>query len=123
MLGDANAVATIAVKDLEAGKQFYGQTLGLELKEENKGGVSFKSGNAEVFIYQSETAGSGEATCASWKVDDVAAAVEELKSRGVTFEHYDLPDSTREGDVHVMGEAKAAWFKDPDGNVLCVSSA
>ena len=46
------------------------------------------------------------------------AIVEELRAKGVTFEHYDLPEMTREGDVHVMGDLRAVWFKDPDGNIL-----
>ena len=58
-------------------------------------------------------------TAASWSVgDDLDAVIADLKSKGVTFEHYDMPDITLEGDVHVMGELKAAWFKDPDGNIL-----
>jgi hypothetical protein len=52
----------------------------------------------------------------------VAAVVDELKQKGVLFEHYDLPGATLEGDVHVMGEMKAAWFKDPDGNILGLAS-
>jgi hypothetical protein len=46
--------------------------------------------------------------------------VEDLREKGVTFEQYDLPDTTREGDIHVMGDMRAAWFKDPDGNILSV---
>jgi hypothetical protein len=49
---------------------------------------------------------------------DLDGIVQGLKDKGVAFEHYDLPDTTREGDVHVMGELKAVWFKDPDGNIL-----
>ena len=50
---------------------------------------------------------------------DLDAIVRDLrKAKGVTFEHYDLPDTRREGDVHVSGETRVAWFKDPDGNIL-----
>lgn len=71
-------------------------------------------------IYPSEYAGTNQATAASWGVgDDLDAIVQDLTSKGVAFEHYDdLPGTTREGDVHVMGELKAVWFKDPDGNIL-----
>jgi hypothetical protein len=48
--------------------------------------------------------------------------VQELKTKGVTFEHYDMPDMVREGDIHVFGDMKVAWFKDPDGNILNISS-
>jgi catechol 2,3-dioxygenase-like lactoylglutathione lyase family enzyme len=54
--------------------------------------------------------------------DDVERVVRELKAKGVTFEHYDLPDTRREGDVHIGGHMKIAWFKDPDGNILNIVS-
>jgi hypothetical protein len=51
-------------------------------------------------------------------VPDVDGTVRDLKAKGVTFERYDLPAMTHEGDVHVAGHLRAAWFKDPDGNIL-----
>ena len=122
MLNEATVYATVAVKDIDKAKEFYGGTLGLEQTDENPGGVGYKSGEGQLFVYPSSTAGSGQATCASWNVEDVAAVVDELKQKGVLFEHYDLPGATLEGDVHVMGEMKAAWFKDPDGNILGLAS-
>ena len=62
------------------------------------------------------------ATALTWAVDDVEDVVRTLKSKGVRFEHYDLPETRREGDVHVSGDLKVAWFKDPDGNILSVVS-
>lgn len=119
MLGDKQAVATLAVKDIEAGKKFYEGTLGLKKDSEDPGGILYKSGNSNVFVYQSEFAGTNKATAVSWGVgDDLESVIEELKGKGVTFEQYDLPGVTREGDIHVMGELKAVWFKDPDGNIL-----
>lgn len=119
MLGDKTAVATIAVKDMEAAKKFYEGTLGLTKVEDSPGGILYKSGNSNVFIYQSEFAGTNKATAASWGVgDDVESIIEDLKAKGVSFENYDIPGATKQGDVHVMGELKAAWFKDPDGNIL-----
>lgn len=58
----------------------------------------------------------------TWTVGDVEGVVSELKARGVTFEHYDLPDTTLEGDIHIAGDMKVAWFKDPDGNILNIAS-
>ncbi len=119
MLGDKTAVATIAVKDMEAAKKFYEGTLGLTKTGDDPGGILYKSGNSNVFIYQSEFAGTNKATAASWGVgDDVESIIEGLKAKGVSFESYDIPGVTKQGDVHVMGELKAAWFKDPDGNIL-----
>lgn len=123
MLGSKDAVATIAVKDMAAAQKFYEGTLGLTKVDtgEDPGGVMYKSGNSMVFIYQSSFAGTNKATAISWGVgEDIAKVVEELKAKGVTFEHYDMPNVTLEGDVHVIAAAnlKAAWFKDLDGNIL-----
>jgi hypothetical protein len=74
-----------------------------------------------VLLYESEFAGTNQATAASWNVgDDFEQIVEELRGKGVTFEHYDLPELTLEGAVHVSGDSKLVWFKDPDGNILNV---
>lgn len=119
MLGDNNVCASIAVKDMDAAKKFYGETLGLEASMETPGGTFYKSGNGGVFVYPSQYAGSNKATYAAWNVADVKGAVEALKAKDVAFERYpDMPDVTMDGDVHVMGDLKAAWFKDPDGNIL-----
>lgn len=118
MLGDGRVVATIAVKDITVGKQFYGGTLGLSKADENEGGVTYECGSGSlVFIYTSSTAGSGQATCAYWDCDDPEAIAAGLKEKGVVFEHYDMPGQW-EGDFLVMAGEKAAWFKDPDGNTL-----
>jgi len=110
--------ATVAVSDLDRAKTFYGTTLGLEQTDENPGGVEYTTGGGRLFVYPAPTAGTGESTSAFFAVEDVSATVAELKGKGVTFEHYDLPGSTLEGDVHKMGPMQAAWFKDPDGNIL-----
>ena len=122
MLGDSDAYATIAVSDMDAAKKFYSETLGLEQVSESPGGVVYKSGNSHIFVYPSMTAGTNQATYAGWTVEDVETTVKELKDKGVKFEQYDdLPQVTRQGDIHVMGDLKAAWFKDPSGNILSLS--
>jgi catechol 2,3-dioxygenase-like lactoylglutathione lyase family enzyme len=123
MLGDKNAVATLAVKDLSAARDFYENTLGLTQVEggpDDEEAVEYRSGSSAVLVYRSAYAGTNQATAASWAVgDDFDSIVQGLKDKGVTFERYDdLPGTTREGDVHVMGDFKAVWFKDPDGNIL-----
>src|ERR1700674_3818317 len=120
MLGTRDATATIAVKDLEVAKKFYEGTLGLKRVDamEPEAHV-YKSGNTRVLIYRSQYAGTNKATALSWSVgNEVEALVQALKAKGITFEKYDLPGSTLKGDVHVMGDIRAAWFKDPDGNIL-----
>jgi catechol 2,3-dioxygenase-like lactoylglutathione lyase family enzyme len=123
MLADKDAVATIAVKDLKAAKKFYGDTLGLKPTPVPEPEVlNYKSGNSTVLIYKSQFAGTNKATAATWIVDDVEGVARDLKAKGVEFEHYDFPGMTRKGDVHIAGKSKAAWFKDPDGNILAVVS-
>lgn len=121
MLGSANAYATIAVKDFDEAKKFYEEILGLEKAHESPGGAMYKSGNSMVFVYPSGVAGTNQATYASWEVDDVEATIASLKDKGVSFEQYDaIPGVTRQGDLHIMGSLKAAWFKDPSGNILSI---
>jgi catechol-2,3-dioxygenase len=122
MLGQATVAATVAVHDLALAREFYEDLLGLTELDENPGGVTYGSGDGKLFVYQSEYAGTNKATAASWSVVDIDAAVEDLKSRGVVFEQYDMPGMTREGDIHMMGPMKAAWFKDPSGNILNVTA-
>jgi catechol 2,3-dioxygenase-like lactoylglutathione lyase family enzyme len=123
MLKDANAVANIAVKDIEAARKFYGQTLGLsEVGREGDELVAYKSGSTSIYVYRSDYAGTNQATAMTWSVDDeIEDVVRELKSKGISFEHYDMPDTKLEGDIHVSQGMKVAWFKDPDGNILNVA--
>jgi len=118
MLSDKEAVATVAVKNLESARKFYEQTLGLTKVMENTEVLAFKSGSSTLFVYRSQFAGTNKATAVTWVTDEVEDVVKTLKSRGVSFEHYDLPNMTRQGDFHVAGTMKAAWFKDPDGNIF-----
>lgn len=120
MLGSKDVVATIAVKDLAAGRKFYEQTLGLKVIDaQGNEAVTFQSGSTRLLVYRSQFAGTNRATAANFMAGgDLAAVVADLKAKGVPFERYDLPGLTREGDVHVFGDLKTAWFKDPDGNIL-----
>ena len=120
MLSDRDAVATVAVKNLESARKFYEQTLGLKKIMENEEVLAFKTGNSTLFVYRSQFAGTNKATAVTWVADEVEDIVKTLKSRGVSFEHYDLPNMTRQGDLHVHGTMKTAWFKDPDGNIFSV---
>jgi predicted enzyme related to lactoylglutathione lyase len=123
VLGDKTAAATVAVKNIGRAKQFYEGTLGLELTDKQEpGSLTYRSGDSAVFVYESEFAGTNKATAVTWAVDDVDKVVRTLKGKGVTFEQYDFPGMTRQGDVHVGGSMKAAWFKDPDGNIHAVVS-
>jgi catechol 2,3-dioxygenase-like lactoylglutathione lyase family enzyme len=121
MLGDKDAAAALAVKNMETAKKFYEGTLGLtKITGDDQMGILYKSGSSSILVYPSEFAGTNKATAAGWQVgDDLDKVVADLKSKGVTFEQYDnLPGVTREDDIHIMGDMRGVWFKDPDGNIL-----
>jgi len=123
MLGSKDAVANLAVKSMETARKFYEGTLGLsQVGAEGQELIVYKSGSSTINVYRSKYAGTNKATV-TWVVgDELEGVVRALKAKGVIFEHYDLPDMTREGDVHVAGDMKVAWFKDPDGNILNIVS-
>lgn len=124
MLGKTNAIPTLAVKDLAIARKFYEGTLGLKQAD---GGdeevIVFQTGNATLNVYRSRYAGTNKATAVTWIVGDgIEEAVRALKGKGVAFEHYDIPGLTLRGDLHIAGDRKVAWFKDPDGNILTLIS-
>jgi catechol 2,3-dioxygenase-like lactoylglutathione lyase family enzyme len=122
MLGDKQAVATLAVKDLAAARKFYEETLGLKpVNTQGSEAVTYQSGSSTVIVYRSQFAGTNRATAANWLVGkDIDRIVKGLADRGVAFEHYDLPGLTLEGHIHRAGDFKTAWFKDPDGNIIAL---
>ena len=124
MLADKGAMATIAVKHLGPAKKFYGGTLGLkEVGTEGSGVATYKSGNSTIVLYESQFAGTNKATSTTWGVgQELDSIVATLQRQHVPFEHYDMPGLELKGDIHVMGDFKAAWFKDPDGNILHINN-
>ena len=122
MLNENDVHVDVAVSNLMASRKFYEEKLGFKVARERDHEVYYKSGDSIFKIYQSPFAGTNKATNASWEVSDVVSAVTELKSSGINFEHYEIPGVTHEGDVHVWGKVRAAWFKDPDGNIFCVGN-
>ncbi len=120
MFAKHKVITTIAVHDLQNAIDFYGEILGMQETGRNMGGVVFESGGGLIGLYESPTAGSNQGTSAWWTVDDVPAAAEKLKARGIAIEkNYDLPYAERDGDIYLLGDdAQALWFKDPDGNIL-----
>jgi catechol 2,3-dioxygenase-like lactoylglutathione lyase family enzyme len=122
MLGGKDATATIAVRDAKSARKFYEGTLGLKVVDDKMPeALVYKSGSSKVLVYQSQYAGTNKATAATWGVgDDIEKIVQGLKAKGVAFEHYTLPGLTLKGDVHVAGNHKVAWCKDPDGNILAL---
>jgi glyoxalase/bleomycin resistance protein/dioxygenase superfamily protein len=124
MLADKNAMATIAVKNLAAAKKFYEGKLRLQRGGPESAGVAtYRSGDSTIVVYESQHAGTNKANAVTWGAgEQFDTVMRELKDAGIAFEHYDLPGATLAGDVHMFGSFKAAWFKDPDGNILHVNS-
>ncbi|MCX5497385.1 VOC family protein [Kaistia dalseonensis] len=117
-LKSATAIATVAVRDLEAARLFYEGTLGLTPEAGSEPGtVTYRTGASSLLVYPSPFAGTNQATSVTWDLgDDIKAVVSALRGRGVAFAHYDMPGMRRAEDIHVSDHMKAAWFKDPDGN-------
>ena len=122
MLADVDATATVGVRDLRAARKFYESVLGLEVVHvEGENALEFQAGNAKLLVYVSDFAGTNKATAVTWTVgSDVEEIVRDLKAKGVTFEHYDFPNTPVSGDIHHAGRLRLAWFKDPDGNILAL---
>lgn len=122
MLSDAAAIAMIAVHDLHAAARFYEVTLGLSrLSTEGEEAITYRSGSTQLIVYRSQYAATNKATSVVWQVGAAIDAIAaDLKAKGVSFEHYDLPGLSLEGDIHRHGNMKVAWFKDIDGNILSI---
>jgi catechol 2,3-dioxygenase-like lactoylglutathione lyase family enzyme len=124
LLAGTDAAANLAVKDLDSARRFYEGLLGFsQVAEEGGELIVYKSGKTVFNVYRSDYAGTNQATAMTWAVGDrVGEIAEALAAKGIRFEHYDMPGMRREGDVHVAGDMKVAWFKDPDGNILNIVS-
>jgi predicted enzyme related to lactoylglutathione lyase len=123
MLEKSTVTANIPAADLKRARAFYADKLGLTPFQEMEGVVMLyrTAANSAFSVYQTQYAGQAGHTIAQWHVDDVDAAVRDLKDKGVAFEHYDMPGVTWNDDVASLGDmGKAAWFKDSEDNILCI---
>jgi catechol 2,3-dioxygenase-like lactoylglutathione lyase family enzyme len=120
MLQHAPMYSYIPAKDVDRARRFYEDKLGFVPSLEVSGGVvyEFAKGTA-CFLYPSPNAGTSQASQAFWDVVDVVQEVTELRRRGVEFERYDLPGMDENG-ISTAGGAKAAWFKDSEGNIMAI---
>ena len=123
MLNEMDATAMLAVKDVTKTRSFYEGTLGFVADAPDQDGmVNYRSGQTPIMVYESAYAGTNQANALAWSVGaDFDTIFKELTTKGVTFEHYDLPGLTLDGDVHVADGFKGVWFKDPDGNILHIN--
>jgi catechol 2,3-dioxygenase-like lactoylglutathione lyase family enzyme len=121
MLQNSPMFAYLPVKDVQRARQFYEQKLGFRAKQELAGGVVYEfAAGTSCFMYPTPNAGTSRASQAFWQVEDVEREVDELKSKGVVFEEYDMPGMPMKNSIATGGGAKTAWFKDPEGNILAI---
>jgi len=121
MLQRSPMYAYIPAKDVDRARRCYEEKVGLKPKQEVAGGVIYEFGKGTAcFLYPTPNAGTSRASQAFWQVDQIEHEVAELKKRGVSFEEYDMPGMKGENSIYTGGGAKAAWFKDSEGNILAV---
>jgi predicted enzyme related to lactoylglutathione lyase len=121
MLQDAPMYAYIPARDLPRARRFYEDLLGFVPKQEAAGGVVYEFGrNTACFLYVTPNAGTSQASQAFWSVEDVDREIDALKARGVVFENYDMPGEKSASGAITAGGAKAAWFKDSEGNIMAL---
>jgi predicted enzyme related to lactoylglutathione lyase len=123
MLSDSKVTANIPASDLQRARDFYADTLGLSPTQELPGEVLLyrTAGGTDVQVYRTDYAGQAGHTIAQWHVDDIESQVHDLKTKGVTFEVYDMPGVEWDGEIASMeGMGRAAWFRDSEGNIMCI---
>jgi predicted enzyme related to lactoylglutathione lyase len=126
MLTNSKVTANIPASDLSRARNFYADKLGLSPKEELPGDVLVyrTAGGTDFQVYRTDYAGQAGHTIAQWHVTDIESEVNDLKAKGVTFETYDMPGVQWDGEIASMeGMGRAAWFKDSEGNTMCLDQA
>lgn len=121
MLQNFPMCAYIPASDLARARQFYETKVGLRPKEVRDGGVAYEfGGGTACFLYLTPNAGTSQASQAFWSVEDVDGLIVKLKARGVMLEDYDIPGEKSPQGAITAGGAKAAWFKDSEGNIMAL---
>lgn len=121
MLQNSPMYAYIPAKDVARARKFYEGKLGFIAKQVMEGGVVYEfAGGTACFLYLTPNAGTSQASQAFWSVADVDREIEALKARGVSLEDYDMPGEKSPSGAITAGGAKAAWFKDSEGNIMAL---
>ena len=123
MLSNSALHPTIPAVDIKRARKFYENKLGLKvLKTDPSPGITFEAGEGTtLYVFQRE-ATKADHTVVSFKVEDVEAQVSELKDKGIEFEDVEIPGMETSNGITTMGDIKAAWFKDTEGNILAVTN-
>jgi predicted enzyme related to lactoylglutathione lyase len=120
MLQKSPMYAYLPAKDMARARRFYEGQLGFKAKEESDGVVYEFAGGTACFLYPTPNAGTSKASQAFWQVEDIEREVAQLKNRGLKFEEYDMPQMKSANSIYTGGGARAAWFKDSEGNILAL---
>lgn len=122
MLNDSRVEANIPAADLQRAREFYADKLGLTPSADHQVALAYRTAGGTSFnIYETQFAGQAGHTIAQWHVDDIEAEVSALKDKGVAFEVYELPGVDWSGEIaSIPGMGRAAWFKDSEGNIMCL---
>jgi len=121
VLNGTQITCMLPVKDLERARRFYGEQLGLEaVGAKPDGKYVYRCGGTELALFPKPGGTKAEHTAVSFQVKDIVAAIRALEANGVAFADYDLPGFKTVEHVCVLGSEKAAWFQDPEGNILCL---
>ena len=119
MLKDKTTFSSFAVDDVPRARQFYGDTLGLDVADE-MGGLVLKLRSGNLFVYPKDDHAPATFTVLNFEVDDVDAAVDELTKAGVRFERYEGFEQDEKGVARMPDGPSIAWFTDPAGNIFSV---
>jgi catechol 2,3-dioxygenase-like lactoylglutathione lyase family enzyme len=127
MLDNARITAIVPVSNIETAIEFYEGVLGLRLDERRDDlptnrEAELSAGSGNLLLYESVGAGQSRHTVAGFRVDDLDSVVAAVRARGASFEEYDLPDLKTVNGIASVGDVRAAWCKDPDGNILAIES-
>ena len=123
LLKDKPSSAILAVGELDRARDFYAETLGLELENSSEETLAFRTGDTQLVVYKSEFAGTNKANAVVWNAGgDFDAIADQLRDQGVRFEEYPELGMDIARGIHRSGDFKGVWFKDPDGNILHIGN-
>jgi catechol 2,3-dioxygenase-like lactoylglutathione lyase family enzyme len=119
MLKEAHTV--LPAKDLQRARQYYHDKLGLDPNAEHEGMVTYRTDGGTFDVYETPNAGTAQNTQMCWATDDLDAEMRQMRERGVVFEDYDVPGLKTVDGVASDDEMRTAWFRDSEGNFLCIT--
>ncbi|MEO9014245.1 MAG: VOC family protein [Terrimesophilobacter sp.] len=122
MLNEMEVVAVLPASDLQRARSFYHDKLNLDPAEQYGDNLVYRAGHGSSFeLYETPNAGTAQNTQMCWMTDDLDAEMERLRDRGVIFENYDFAGLTTVNGVATEDNMRTAWFRDSEGNYLCIS--